>query len=98
MSNIKEGMRAWWNFLRCLRTKSSKIKLGPNDGAIVIRHNGEQELFIPPIPEEETRVTKDQPVSIITFFCWAHQQEDIMEKFVKYIEEDEDEDEEEAAS
>ena len=94
MSNIIQRIRTWW----C----GPRITLGPGDAAIVMKSNGEEKLYMPPVPEAPfCIVTKAEggveadlnaPMFKVMLFCWvnAEEQEHVRDEFIEFLEEEED--------
>ena len=85
MSNIIQRIRTWW----C----GPCIRLGPDDAAIVMKSNGEEKLFMPPIPEDGVEVDLSNPAFKVMLFCWAsaEEQEHVRDEFIEFLEKMEDE-------
>ena len=85
MSNIIHRIRTWW--------RGPRITLGPGDAAIVMKSNGEEKLYMPPVPEDGVEADLNAPMFKVMLFCWvnAEEQEHVRDEFIEFLEEMEDE-------
>ena len=85
MSNIIQRIRTWW----C----GPRITLGPGDAAIVMKSNGEEKLYMPPVPEDGVETDLNAPMFKVMLFCWARaeEQEHVRDEFIEFLEKMEDE-------
>ena len=84
MSNIIQRIRTWW----C----GPRITLGPGDAAIVMKSNGAEKVYMPPVPEDGDEADL-KPMFKVMLWCWvnADEQEHIRDEFIESLEEEEDE-------
>jgi hypothetical protein len=58
-----------------------------------MKSNGEEKLYMPPVPEDGVETDLNAPMFKVMLFCWvnADEQEHIRDEFIEFLEEEEDE-------